>query len=100
MNAVYEIDQATAASLADVWIKAGMPDAVMVYDTSQETVALQNRLDVVSRMESQGIKVPYGIRTSAQLAHPPMLRSFWVAVLLPGGVQYARVSALGNESEA
>jgi len=100
MNPVYEIDQVTAAGLAQVWIEAGMPDAVMVYDLAADTVALRSRLEVVSKMEAQGMDVPPSIRTVAQLAGMPMLRSFWVAVLLPGGVQYARVSALGNESEA
>lgn len=97
---VYEIDQKTAASLADVWIKAGMPDAIAVYDLGQDTVELRDRADVIAHMDAKGLHIPEGIRNAAQFANPPMLMSFWVAVLLPHGVQYARVSALNDGAEA
>jgi hypothetical protein len=97
---VYEIDQQTAASLAEVWVKAGMPDAIAVYDLDQDTVELRDRADVIKHMDAKGLRVPEGLRNVAQFANPPMLMSFWVAVLLPGGVQYARVSALNDSAEA
>ena len=97
---VYEIDQQTAASLAEVWIEAGMPDAIAVYDPEADTVELRDRKEIVAGMVDNGLHVPVGIQTSAQLAQPPMMHSFWVAVLLPNGIQYARVSALDKGAEA
>jgi hypothetical protein len=96
----YEINQETAAALVEAWIEAGMPDAVAVWRPGEDTVEFQDRAEVVAGMEAGGRTVPESLRKPACLTSPPMLQAFWAAVLLPDGVQYARISALGGDAEA
>lgn len=96
----YEIDQAVAAALVEAWTEAGMPDAVAVWRPGEDTVEFRDRTEVVTGIEARGLPVPESLRKQACLASPPMLQAFWVAVLLPDGVQYARVSPMPKEASA
>jgi hypothetical protein len=96
----YEIDQDVAAALVEAWTEAGMPDAVAVWRPGGDTVEFQDRTEVVARMEAGGLAVPESLRKQACLASPPMLQAFWVAVLLPHGVQYARVCGMPEGASA
>ena len=100
-NAIrYEIDQATAAALTEAWREAGMPDAIAVWTPGEDSVEFRDRAEVIAGMEAAKMPVPPKLRTAAQCAQPPMLRAFWVAVLLPDGVQYARVSDMQEGASA